>query len=72
CYHFSIRKYTAIVSSEQRQSYEDDFNAEYVEYQAVLAQIHSITKTFREFEEQRKLVTPGSTAYQVKKDNTVK
>ncbi|NXC28176.1 ELL2 factor, partial [Campylorhamphus procurvoides] len=67
-----LTKYTAIVSQEQRQSYEDDFNAEYGEYQTLLAQIENITKTFREFDEQRKLLTPGSTAYQVKKDNTGK
>ncbi|NXF71022.1 ELL2 factor, partial [Sclerurus mexicanus] len=72
CCHFSIRKYTAIVSSEQRQSYEDDFNAEYGEYQTLLAKVENISKTFRELDEHRKLVTPGSTAYQVKKDNTVK
>ncbi|NXK98819.1 ELL2 factor, partial [Formicarius rufipectus] len=67
-----IRKYVAIVSLEQRQSYEDEFNAGYGEYQTLRAQIDTITGTFRNLEEQRKLLTPGSTAYQVKKGNTVK
>ncbi|NXM04722.1 ELL factor, partial [Tyrannus savana] len=72
CFPSSIRKYVAIVSYEQRQSYKDDFNAEYGEYQNLLAQIDNITKKFRNFNEQLKCVTQGSTAYQVKKDETVK
>ncbi|NXH51023.1 ELL factor, partial [Dicaeum eximium] len=69
---FSIRKYTAIVSLEQRQRYKDDFNAEYEEYGNLHAQIDKITKNFRHFEEQWKSLTPGSEAYQVKKDRTIK
>ncbi|NXG07902.1 ELL2 factor, partial [Sakesphorus luctuosus] len=66
------RTYVAIVSYQQRQSYEEDFKAEYGEYQNLLARIESINTTFRRLEEQHKLVTPGSTAHQVKKENTVK
>ncbi|KAJ7396312.1 hypothetical protein BTVI_146311 [Pitangus sulphuratus] len=58
-------KYVTIVSYEQRQSYKDDFNAEYGEYQNLLAQIDNITKKFRTFNEQLKCVTQGSTAYQM-------
>ncbi|NXG26713.1 ELL2 factor, partial [Grallaria varia] len=70
CCCFFIRKYVPIVSYEQRRSYEDDFNAEYGEYQTLLAQLENISKIFRKFEEQRQLLAPGSTAYQVRKDNT--
>ncbi|NXM33766.1 ELL2 factor, partial [Oxyruncus cristatus] len=72
CFPSSTRKYVAIVSYEQRQSYEDDFNAEYGEYQDLLAQMENIAKKFRNFNEQLKCVTQGSTAYQVKKDKTAK
>ncbi|XP_050185756.1 RNA polymerase II elongation factor ELL2-like [Myiozetetes cayanensis] len=58
-------KYVAIVSYEQRQSYKDDFNAEYGEYQNLLSQIDNITKKFKNFNEQLKCVTQGSTAYQM-------
>ncbi|XP_027733837.1 RNA polymerase II elongation factor ELL2 [Empidonax traillii] len=60
-----LTKYVAIVSYEQRQSYKDDFNAEYGEYQNLLAQIDNIAKKFRNFNEQLKCVTQGSTAYQM-------
>ncbi|NXG01294.1 ELL2 factor, partial [Sakesphorus luctuosus] len=66
------RTYVAIVFYEQCQSYEEGFNAEYGEYQNLLAQIECITTTFRKLDKQNKLVTPGSTAHQVKKENTVK
>ncbi|NXS12918.1 ELL2 factor, partial [Neodrepanis coruscans] len=68
CSNFSIRKYVAVVSNEQRQSYKDDFNAEYGEYLNLLIQIDNIAKKFRKFDEQRKSVTHKSKAYQVKKD----
>ncbi|XP_051638478.1 RNA polymerase II elongation factor ELL2-like isoform X1 [Manacus candei] len=58
-------KYTAIASYEQRQSYKDDFNAEYGEYQNLLAQTDNIAKKFGKFNEQQKFVTQGSTEYQM-------
>ncbi|NWW72755.1 ELL2 factor, partial [Climacteris rufus] len=70
--NFSIRKYVAIVSLEQCQQYTDDFNAEYEEYMNLHAEIEKITKSFRRLGEQRKSLTPGSKAYEVKKDKTVK
>ncbi|NXM01228.1 ELL factor, partial [Tyrannus savana] len=69
---FSIRKYTAIVSLEQRQHYKDDFNAEYEEYRNLHSQIDKINKDFRQFYEQWKSLIPGSEAYQVKKDKAMK
>ncbi|NWS03236.1 ELL2 factor, partial [Motacilla alba] len=70
-FHF-IRKYVAIVSLEQHQRYKDDFNAEYEEYRNLHSQIDKIIKKFRQFQEQWKSVTPGSKAYQVKKDKPMK
>ncbi|XP_021146758.2 RNA polymerase II elongation factor ELL2 isoform X2 [Columba livia] len=57
-------KYVAIVSYEQRQSYKDDFNAEYEEYRNLHARMESISKRFMDFDAQRKLLTPGSKEYQ--------
>ncbi|NXP69400.1 ELL2 factor, partial [Chloropsis cyanopogon] len=70
--HFSIRKYVAIVSLEQRQRYKDDFNAEYGEYRDLHSQLDKTIKKFREFQEQWKSLTPGSQAYQVEKAKTMK
>ncbi|NWY33550.1 ELL2 factor, partial [Pheucticus melanocephalus] len=67
-----IRKYVAIVSLEQRQRYKDDFNAEYEEYRNLHSVIDKTAKKFRQFQEQWKSLTPGSEAYQVKKDKTMK
>lgn len=68
CAYFSTRKYIAIVSHEQRQSYKDDFNAEYDEYRNLHAQIERVTKRFMELDAQWKLLSPGSKEYRVKKD----
>ncbi|KAH0628100.1 hypothetical protein JD844_008822 [Phrynosoma platyrhinos] len=57
-------KYIAIVSYEQRQSYKDDFNAEYDEYRTLHARMESVTKRFMKLDAQRKLVSPGSKEYQ--------
>ncbi|XP_064263075.1 RNA polymerase II elongation factor ELL2-like isoform X1 [Passer domesticus] len=67
-----LRKYGAIVSLEQRQHYKDDFNAEYEEYRNLYFKIDKTIKKFRQFQEQWKSLTPGSKAYQVKKDKTMK
>ncbi|NXW45377.1 ELL2 factor, partial [Nyctiprogne leucopyga] len=58
-------KYIAIVSDEQRQSYKDDFNAEYDEYRNLHARMESITKKFMKLDAQRKLLSPGSKEYQI-------
>ncbi|NWX57677.1 ELL2 factor, partial [Promerops cafer] len=67
-----IRKYVAIVTLEQFQRYTDNFNAEYKEYWNLPSQLEKIKKNFRQFHEQWKSLTPGSKAYQVKKDKTMK
>ncbi|KAM6036508.1 RNA polymerase II elongation factor ELL2 isoform 3-T3 [Theristicus caerulescens] len=58
-------KYISIVSYEQRQSYKDDFNAEYDEYRKLHARIESITRRFMKLDAQRKLLSPGSKEYQI-------
>ncbi|NXC78414.1 ELL2 factor, partial [Anhinga anhinga] len=72
CAYFSIRKYGAIVSYEQRQSYKNDFNAEYGEYRNLHARMETIIRRFTELDAQWKLLSPESKEYQVKKDKTVK
>ncbi|XP_026575049.1 RNA polymerase II elongation factor ELL2 [Pseudonaja textilis] len=58
-------KYIAIVSYEQRQSYKDDFNAEYDEYRTLHARIESVTRRFMKLDAQRKLLSPGTKEYQI-------
>ncbi|XP_062985657.1 RNA polymerase II elongation factor ELL2 isoform X2 [Elgaria multicarinata webbii] len=58
-------KYIAIVSYEQRQSYKDDFNAEYDEYRNLHARMESVTRRFMKLDAQRKLLSPGSKEYQI-------
>ncbi|KAK9408391.1 RNA polymerase II elongation factor ELL2 [Crotalus adamanteus] len=58
-------KYIAIVSYEQRQSYKDDFNAEYDEYRTLHARMESVTRRFMKLDAQRKLLSPGSKEYQI-------
>ncbi|NXK38859.1 ELL2 factor, partial [Piprites chloris] len=72
CSPFCIRKYRAIFSYGQCQSYKDDFSVEYGKYSELLAQMDKMAKKFRTCDEQWKFVTQGSAAYQVKKDKTVK
>ncbi|NXD47195.1 ELL factor, partial [Copsychus sechellarum] len=70
--HFSLRRYIAIVSLEQRQRYKNDLNAEYEEYRNLHSQIDKINKNFRQFHEQCMSLIPGAEDRQVKKDKTVK
>uniref|UniRef100_A0A8C8SBT8 Elongation factor for RNA polymerase II 2 n=1 Tax=Pelusios castaneus TaxID=367368 RepID=A0A8C8SBT8_9SAUR len=58
-------KYIAIDSYEQRQSYKDDFNAEYDEYRSLHARMENVTRRFMKLDAQRKLLSPGSKEYQV-------
>ncbi|KAM6104712.1 RNA polymerase II elongation factor ELL2-like [Pterocles gutturalis] len=50
-------KYTTIVSHEQRQRYEDDFNAEYGEYRNLHAWIETTIKRLMKLDERRKLLS---------------
>ncbi|XP_069737176.1 RNA polymerase II elongation factor ELL2 isoform X3 [Phaenicophaeus curvirostris] len=64
-------KYRAIVSYEQRQSYKNDFNAEYNEYRNLHARMVSVSRRFQKLDAQRKLLSPGSKEYQVLQEEVV-
>lgn len=61
----SLRKYPAILSSEQRQSYKTDFNAEYSEYRGLHARIEQITRRFTQLDAQLRQLSQGSEEYEV-------
>lgn len=60
-----LRKYPAISSSEQRQSYKNDFNAEYSEYRSLHARIEQITRRFTQLDAQLRQLSQGSEEYEV-------
>lgn len=60
-----LRKYAAISSSEQRQSYKNDFNAEYSEYRDLHARIEQITRRFTQLDAQLRQLSQGSEEYEV-------
>lgn len=59
------RKYTALVSLDQRQSYKDDFNAEYDEYRQLHARVEGITRRFTQLDAQCRKLVPGTKEHQV-------
>ncbi|KAM6229997.1 RNA polymerase II elongation factor ELL2 [Porphyrio hochstetteri] len=59
-----ILKYTAIESYRQRESYKDDFNAEYGEYRALHARVETVVQRFVELDAQHKLLSPGTKEHQ--------
>lgn len=59
------RKYTEISSQEQRQSYKNDFNAEYSEYRALHARIEGITRQFTVLDAELKQLQQGTDQYKV-------
>ncbi|NXT89466.1 ELL2 factor, partial [Anhinga rufa] len=66
-----LLKYRAIVSYEQRQSYKNDFNAEYGEYRNLHARMETITRRFMELDAQWKLLSPESKEYQVLREEVL-
>uniref|UniRef100_A0A8C9I3W0 OCEL domain-containing protein n=1 Tax=Piliocolobus tephrosceles TaxID=591936 RepID=A0A8C9I3W0_9PRIM len=60
-----LLKYAAISSSEQRQSYKNDFNAEYSEYRDLHARIERITRRFTQLDAQLRQLSQGSEEYEV-------
>lgn len=54
-----------LVSMDQRQSYKDDFNAEYDEYRLLHARVENITRRFTQLDAQCRKLTPGTKEYQV-------
>lgn len=61
------RKYTAVVSMDQRQCYKDDFNAEYDEYRTLHARVENITRRFTQLDAQCRRLLPGTKEYQVRR-----
>ncbi|XP_008822767.1 RNA polymerase II elongation factor ELL [Nannospalax galili] len=59
-----LLKYAAISSSEQRQSYKNDFNSEYSEYRDLHARIEQITRRFTQLDAQLRQLTQGSEEYE--------
>ncbi|XP_048198542.1 RNA polymerase II elongation factor ELL [Perognathus longimembris pacificus] len=59
-----LLKYAAISSSEQRQSYKNDFNAEYSEYRDLHARIEQITRRFTQLDTQLRQLAQGSEEYE--------
>ncbi|XP_066503325.1 RNA polymerase II elongation factor ELL [Hoplias malabaricus] len=58
-----LLKYTEIGSQEQRQSYKNDFNAEYSEYRGLHARIESITRQFTVLDAELKQLQQGTEKY---------
>lgn len=59
------RKYPPLASGDQRQSYKDDFNAEYDEYRLLHARVESVTRRFSQLDAQCRKLVPGTKEYQV-------
>uniref|UniRef100_A0A667WVD7 Elongation factor for RNA polymerase II 2 n=1 Tax=Myripristis murdjan TaxID=586833 RepID=A0A667WVD7_9TELE len=59
-----IFAYTPLVSMDQRQSYKDDFNAEYDEYRLLHARVETITRRFTQLDARCRKLTRGTKEYQ--------
>ncbi|KAL1022991.1 hypothetical protein UPYG_G00035120 [Umbra pygmaea] len=58
-----LSKYTVIGSSEQRQTYKNDFNTEYSEYRDLHARIEGITRQFTVLDSELKQLQQGTDKY---------
>ncbi|XP_030639624.1 RNA polymerase II elongation factor ELL [Chanos chanos] len=58
-----LLKYTMICTPEQRQSYKNDFNAEYSEYRGLHARIEGITRQFTVLDTELKQLQQGTDKY---------
>ncbi|XP_048038988.1 RNA polymerase II elongation factor ELL [Megalobrama amblycephala] len=58
-----LLKYTVISSQEQRQTYKNDFNAEYSEYRGLHARIEGITRQFTILDSELKQLQQGTDKY---------
>uniref|UniRef100_A0A8C2ZZD1 Elongation factor for RNA polymerase II 2 n=1 Tax=Cyclopterus lumpus TaxID=8103 RepID=A0A8C2ZZD1_CYCLU len=65
-------KYMPMVSVDQRQSYKDDFNAEYDEYRQLHARVENITRRFTELDAKCRKLPPGTKEYQKVQEEVVK
>ncbi|XP_077429891.1 RNA polymerase II elongation factor ELL2 [Vanacampus margaritifer] len=65
-------KYTALVSTDQRQRYKDDFNAEYDEYRRLHARVEKITRRFTQLDSKCRKLAPGTKEYQKVQEEVLK
>ncbi|MBN3301407.1 ELL factor, partial [Amia calva] len=63
-----LLKYSAIATPEQRQTYKDDFSAEYNEYRDLHSRIGSVTERFIQLGSKIKNLSPGTQEYKVVED----
>uniref|UniRef100_A0A672HBE5 OCEL domain-containing protein n=1 Tax=Salarias fasciatus TaxID=181472 RepID=A0A672HBE5_SALFA len=68
----TYRKYTPLVSTDQRQTYKDDFNAEYDEYRLLHAHIEKITRRFTQLDAQCRKLPPGTKEHQKVQEEILK
>ncbi|XP_029947485.1 RNA polymerase II elongation factor ELL2 [Salarias fasciatus] len=67
-----VEKYTPLVSTDQRQTYKDDFNAEYDEYRLLHAHIEKITRRFTQLDAQCRKLPPGTKEHQKVQEEILK
>ncbi|XP_029287647.1 RNA polymerase II elongation factor ELL2 [Cottoperca gobio] len=67
-----VVKYMPMVSIDQRQSYKDDFNAEYEEYRLLHAHVESITRRFTQLDAKCRKLAPGTKEYQKVQEEVLK
>ncbi|CAN9512439.1 unnamed protein product [Ophioblennius macclurei] len=67
-----VEKYTPLVSTDQRQTYKDDFNAEYDEYRLLHAHIERITRRFTQLDSQCRKLPPGTKEHQKVQEEILK
>lgn len=67
CTLFLCRTYSAISSSQQRQSYKQEFNQDYSEYRLLHARIDGVTQQFMELNTQLQQLSRESCKYKVRR-----
>ncbi|XP_014023031.1 RNA polymerase II elongation factor ELL2 isoform X1 [Salmo salar] len=67
-----ICKYMTVVSIDQRQTYKDNFNAEYEEYRILHARVEKITRHFTQLDARCRRLPPGTKEYQEVHEDVVK
>ncbi|XP_034044539.1 RNA polymerase II elongation factor ELL-like [Thalassophryne amazonica] len=66
-----VNKYSTITSPEQRQKCEEEFDANYHEYQVIHDRIAAATEMFVQMSSQLDTLPPGTEAYQRMQDDVV-
>ncbi|XP_034027897.1 RNA polymerase II elongation factor ELL2-like [Thalassophryne amazonica] len=66
-----VNKYSTITSLEQRQKYEEEFDAEYHEYEAVHDRIAAAAERFLQMTSELDSLPPGTEAYQQMRDQVL-